>query len=166
MGLMDSASKFALPTLLSVSLAVFPPLVDVNAVPTSSSLASSPQATTSTKTFEERKSFLISPSSAATYSSPPSSSSSMLQSADSIQFQDDTITSYSKSSYYATLTLYALSFPGLWSTIKRSTKAKEKVKTFVVDEFAPESSSKISSPKNVSVVAGEIMAYMLQNNYE
>lgn len=38
---------------------------------------------------------------------------------------------YSKASYYTTLGLYALSFPGLWSQIKRSTKAKVKRKTYV-----------------------------------
>ena len=38
---------------------------------------------------------------------------------------------YSKASYYVILGLYLTSFPGLWSTIKRSTKAKLKKKTFV-----------------------------------
>ena len=47
-----------------------------------------------------------------------------------LPFKDSEITSYSKSSYYATLALYGLSFPGLWSTIKRSTKAKVKRKTY------------------------------------
>jgi hypothetical protein len=50
--------------------------------------------------------------------------------APALPFQDSEITSYSKSSYYATLALYGLSFPGLWSTIKRSTKAKVKRKTY------------------------------------
>lgn len=31
---------------------------------------------------------------------------------------------YSKFSYYTTLGLYVLSFPGLWSVIKRATKTK------------------------------------------
>jgi hypothetical protein len=39
--------------------------------------------------------------------------------------------SYSRYSYYTILALYGLSFPGLWSTIKRSTSAKMKSKTFV-----------------------------------
>lgn len=39
--------------------------------------------------------------------------------------------SYSKASYYTILALYLLSFPGLWSTVKRSTTAKVKRKTFV-----------------------------------
>lgn len=38
---------------------------------------------------------------------------------------------YSRTSYYAILGLYALSFPGLWSTIKRSTKTKIKKKSYV-----------------------------------
>ncbi len=38
---------------------------------------------------------------------------------------------YSNASYYTTLALYALSFPGLWSQIKRSTTAKVKRKTYV-----------------------------------
>lgn len=38
---------------------------------------------------------------------------------------------YSKASYYTTLALYLASFPGLWSQIKRSTKAKVKRKTYV-----------------------------------
>ena len=38
---------------------------------------------------------------------------------------------YSKASYYTTLALYVASFPGLWSQIKRSTKAKVKRKTYV-----------------------------------
>ncbi len=38
---------------------------------------------------------------------------------------------YSRASYYTILGLYLTSFPGLWSTIKRSTSAKVKRKTFV-----------------------------------
>jgi hypothetical protein len=39
--------------------------------------------------------------------------------------------SYSKASYYTVLALYLMSFPGLWSQIKRSTAAKVKRKTYV-----------------------------------
>lgn len=39
--------------------------------------------------------------------------------------------SYSRVSYYTILGLYVMSFPGLWSQIKRSTTAKIKRKTFV-----------------------------------
>lgn len=38
---------------------------------------------------------------------------------------------YSKASYYTVLALYAMSFPGVWSQIKRSTSAKIKRKTFI-----------------------------------
>ena len=68
--------------------------------------------------------------------------------------------SYSKASYYTTLALYVMSFPGLWSQVKRSTKAKVKRKTFVSDgEAAPDG-------KDLRQQAGEIMAYMKANNYE
>lgn len=71
-----------------------------------------------------------------------------------------TESSYSKVSYYSTLALYLISFPGLWSTIKRSTTAKIKKKTYVsAGENAPEG-------KDLRQQAGEIMAYMKANNYE
>lgn len=69
---------------------------------------------------------------------------------------------YSKASYNAILGLYLLSFPGLWSTIKRSTKAKVKRKTYVSKgENAPDGDGKALREQ-----AGEIMAYMKANNYE
>ena len=69
---------------------------------------------------------------------------------------------YSKASYYAILTLYGLSFPGLWSTIKRSTKAKVKRKVYVSKgENALEGDG-----MGLRAQAGEIMAYMKANNYE
>jgi len=67
---------------------------------------------------------------------------------------------YSKSSYYAILALYLTSFPGLWSTIKRSTKTKVKKKTFV----AP--GANVTDGLGLREQAGEIMAYMKANNYE
>jgi len=67
---------------------------------------------------------------------------------------------YSKASYYTTLGLYALSFPGIWSQIKRSTKAKTKRKTFVSDGESADGG------KDLRQQAGEIMAYMKANNYE
>jgi len=67
---------------------------------------------------------------------------------------------YSKSSYNVILGLYLLSFPGLWSTIKRSTKAKVKRKTFV----SP--GANITDGQGLREQAGEIMAYMTANNYE
>mmetsp|Transcript_204 Transcript_204/g.493 ORF Transcript_204/g.493 Transcript_204/m.493 type:complete len:277 (+) Transcript_204:271-1101(+) len=67
---------------------------------------------------------------------------------------------YSKASYYVILGLYLFSFPGLWSTIKRSTKAKVKRKTYVSEgPNSPEG-------KGLREQAGEIMAYMKANNYE
>ncbi|GMH85840.1 hypothetical protein TrST_g11619 [Triparma strigata] len=77
----------------------------------------------------------------------------------SIEFKDTEITSYSKNSYYAILGLYTLSFPGLWSTIKRSTKAKTKRKTFTTP-------GELASGRSLRQVAGEIMAYFKANNYE
>lgn len=67
--------------------------------------------------------------------------------------------SYSSNSYRATLFLYLLSFPGLWSTIKRSTKAKSKRKVY-------ETPGAAKGGKELPQVAGEIMAYMKANNYE
>ena len=67
---------------------------------------------------------------------------------------------YSKASYYTTLGLYVLSFPGIWSQIKRSTSAKIKRKTFISDGEAA------SDGKDLRQQAGEIMAYMKANNYE
>lgn len=67
---------------------------------------------------------------------------------------------YSKASYYTTLGLYILSFPGIWSQIKRSTSAKVKRKTFIGDGEATDDG------KDLRQQAGEIMAYMKANNYE
>jgi len=68
--------------------------------------------------------------------------------------------SYSKASYYTTLGLYVMSFPGLWSQIKRSTTAKMKRKTYLSDGEG------IEGGKDLRQQAGEIMAYMKANNYE
>jgi len=70
--------------------------------------------------------------------------------------------SYSKASYYTILGLYLLSFPGLWSTIKRSTKAKVKRKTFVTKG----EKASAGTGKSLREEAGGIMAYMKSNNYE
>jgi len=63
-------------------------------------------------------------------------------------------------SVYTVLALYLLSFPGLWSTVKRSTVAKVKRKTYVSPGAATENG------KNMTQQAAEIMAYMKANNYE
>lgn len=68
--------------------------------------------------------------------------------------------SYSKASYYTILGLYVMSFPGIWSQVKRSTKAKIKRKTYVSDGEAT------AGGKDLRQQAGEIMAYMKANNYE
>jgi len=60
--------------------------------------------------------------------------------------------SYSKASYYTVLALYLMSFPGLWSTIKRSTSAKVKSKTFVTP------GTNAPNGKALRDQAGEIMA--------
>lgn len=67
---------------------------------------------------------------------------------------------YSRASYYTVLGLYVMSFPGIWSQIKRSTSAKIKRKTYVSPgENAEEG-------KNLRQQAGEIMAceYPLTHN--
>jgi hypothetical protein len=68
--------------------------------------------------------------------------------------------SYSKASYYTTLGLYIMSFPGIYSQVKRSTSAKIKRKTYISDGEATEGG------KDLRQQAGEIMAYMKANNYE
>jgi len=64
-------------------------------------------------------------------------------------------------SLYATLGLYVMSFPGLWSTIKRATKVALVQKTYEFPgERAPEGA------RAMREVAGDVMAYMQANNYE
>lgn len=59
---------------------------------------------------------------------------------------------YSKASYYTILGLFVMSFPGVYSQVKRSTAAKIKRKTYVsAGENAPEG-------KSLRQQAGEIMA--------
>jgi Cofactor assembly of complex C subunit B len=62
--------------------------------------------------------------------------------------------SYSKASYYTVLGLYLMSFPGLWSIVKRSTAAKVKRKTYVT----PGEKSTDANAKGLRQQAGEIMA--------
>lgn len=59
---------------------------------------------------------------------------------------------YSKASYYTILGLFVMSFPGVYSQVKRSTAAKIKRKTYVsAGENAPDG-------KSLRQQAGEIMA--------
>mmetsp|Transcript_18593 Transcript_18593/g.43337 ORF Transcript_18593/g.43337 Transcript_18593/m.43337 type:complete len:286 (-) Transcript_18593:49-906(-) len=67
---------------------------------------------------------------------------------------------YSQASYYTILGLYVMSFPGIWSQVKRSTAAKVKRKTYVSD------GENAAGGKGLRQQAGEIMAYMKANNYE
>jgi hypothetical protein len=60
--------------------------------------------------------------------------------------------SYSKASYYTVLVLYGMSFPGIWSQVKRSTSAKVKRKTYISDGEA------VDGGKDLRQQAGEIMA--------
>lgn len=62
--------------------------------------------------------------------------------------------SYSKASYYTVLGLYLMSFPGIWSQIKRSTKAKVKRKTYI----SPGENAGSAAAKSLRQQAGEIMA--------
>ena len=70
-------------------------------------------------------------------------------------------TTYSKYSYYTTLGLYLLSFPGLISLITRSVKAKNISKIYEIN--GPNAKE---DAKPAKLVAGEIMAYFKANNYE
>ena len=67
----------------------------------------------------------------------------------------------SYASLYATLGLYVMSFPGLWSTIKRATKVALVQKTY---EFEGENAPGGGRP--MREIAGDVMAYMQANNYE
>jgi hypothetical protein len=74
----------------------------------------------------------------------------------------DAPATYSKYSYYTTLALYALSFPGLISLVTRSVKSKDVRRTFE----APGPLAKEGKGKALKVVAGEVMAYFLSQNYQ
>ncbi|CAJ1930623.1 unnamed protein product [Cylindrotheca closterium] len=90
----------------------------------------------------------------------------ILDSASTLLSSDDVIpgtsgeVSYSRASYYSILGLYLISFPGIWSTVKRSTKTKVKKKTYVTKGEMEKDG------KSLREQAGEIMAYMKANNYE
>ncbi|CAM9849083.1 unnamed protein product [Ascophyllum nodosum] len=68
---------------------------------------------------------------------------------------------YSKFSYYTTLGLYALSFPGLWSVVKRATKTKYKDATYEI----PGPASSEEGAESVKQTAAKIIAYFQANNY-
>ncbi|KAJ1462903.1 hypothetical protein M885DRAFT_504341 [Pelagophyceae sp. CCMP2097] len=94
---------------------------------------------------------------AAARSAPPQTQRSMLP------FDDASLTTAyefggSYTSLYATLGLYAISFPGLYSLVKRATKVDLVQKKFV---FA-----KDSEYGDMRGIATEVMGYMMANNYE
>ena len=62
----------------------------------------------------------------------------------------------SYASLYATLGLYLLSFPGLYSLIKRATKISAVQKNYVFEKDGRE----------LKEIAGDVMAYMKANNYD
>lgn len=77
-------------------------------------------------------------------------------SSSSLSIADDPVeaVTYSKASYYTILGLYIMSFPGVWSQIKRSTTAKIKRKTYV----SPGEKAPGGDGKDLRQQAGEIMA--------
>lgn len=66
---------------------------------------------------------------------------------------------YSKASYYTSLGLFVLSFPGLYSIIKRSAKSKIVKKTYEIP------GPKVPGSKPLNQVAGEVTSYLTRNNY-
>lgn len=67
---------------------------------------------------------------------------------------------YSALSYYGTLGLFILSFPGIISQVTRSTKAKIKRKVYELPGPAT------SDGKPIKQVAGEVVAHFQANNYK
>jgi len=69
-------------------------------------------------------------------------------------------TTYSKASYYTTLGLYLISFPGLLSLVSRSVKAKNVQKVYEVPGPAAE------GEPSMKQLAAEIVAYFNAQNYQ
>jgi len=67
---------------------------------------------------------------------------------------------FSQVSYYTTLALYVLSFPGIYSLVKRSVKSKVVRKTYEVAGPAAEGG------RATREVAGDIVAFFQANNYK
>lgn len=65
---------------------------------------------------------------------------------------------YSKASYYASLGLFLLSLPGLWSLVKRSTRSKVEQKTY-------ELAGPANGGQEQSAVAEQIAKYFSEKNY-
>lgn len=64
-----------------------------------------------------------------------------------------------KASLYATAGLFFLSFPGIWSTVKRSTKSKVAQRTFEIEGPAKEGAEPLD------VFARKVTAFFKENNY-
>jgi hypothetical protein len=67
---------------------------------------------------------------------------------------------FSSLSYYTTLFLYVVSFPGVYSLVKRSVKAKVVRKTYEV--LGPAS----DGGRPTRELAGDIVAFFQANNYK
>ena len=67
---------------------------------------------------------------------------------------------FSQVSYYTTLALYVLSFPGIYSLVKRSVKSKVVRKTYEVAGPAA------AEGRATREVAGDIVAFFQANNYK
>lgn len=70
------------------------------------------------------------------------------------------VSSNSAASYYVTLGLFVLTFPGIISQVTRATKSKVKQKTYELPGPAMEGS------KPVKEVAAEVVAHFQANNYK
>lgn len=70
------------------------------------------------------------------------------------------IDSNSANSYYATLGLFILTFPGIFSQVTRATKAKVKRKTYELP------GPSVAGAKPIKQVAGEVVGHFQANNYK
>ncbi|KAG8470191.1 hypothetical protein KFE25_008612 [Diacronema lutheri] len=70
------------------------------------------------------------------------------------------VDSQSANSYYATLGLFVLTFPGIFSQVTRATKAKVKRKTYELPGPA------VEGAKAIKQVAGEVVGHFQANNYK
>jgi len=90
----------------------------------------------------------------------PNTISAVFQAASNLIAEEAT-TSYSKASYYTTLGLYVISFPGLYSLVKRSVKASNVKKTYELPGPSADTGA-----KEMKQIAAEVVAYFRAQNYE
>ena len=82
------------------------------------------------------------------------------QAAESMSAMDGGGSGFSAASYYTTLGLYVVSFPGVYSLVKRSVKAKVVRKTYeIAGPAAP-------GGRPTREMAGDIVAFFQANNYK